>query len=284
MASVTPNAALVSWQKPAVEGGAVTGFTVERMTEATFPSELGSYFGLQEVQVIDTYNTGNNSEFIGHGKNFSHSSGSFTLAFGADDALALPGTMRAIMGAKHLITTDDLTPYVARGDPIIVGGVPLQVAEYGVFNGTYVSLESKFTGPDGDAHTAATSYRTVDIAYDASAATFEAALEALPTIGQLRVTRSFDEDYDGYSWTVTFLSDMGDLPALAPNVELTLDGADDDSQDDNNGAGEFGAWGHGKVRVRTVYDGAYPEDYVAYAVADAEATSLAVPQIGRAHV
>ena len=161
--------------------------------------------------------------------------------------------------------------YVARGDPIVVDGVRLTVHSLKPLNGTHVPTSEMWPGASGDSYLATTTQRTVDIAYDASADEFAGALEALPTVGSLRVTRSYDARFDGYSWTVTFLSDMGDLPALAPNGAKLLDG----------GAGTpqttYDTVGRDSVRVRTVYDGYYPNDYVAYFVNDASATTTTVP-------
>ena len=51
------------------------------------------------------------------------------------------------------------------------------------------------------------------ISASGSAAEVKDALEALPTVGQVDVARQTHTS-NGYYWTVTFLTEMGDLPAL----------------------------------------------------------------------
>lgn len=65
--------------------------------------------------------------------------GSFTLAFGALD-YALPGTVDAVNGVEYLVTSQDLTPYVKRGDRISVEDMEYAVHAFRPFNATHLYL------------------------------------------------------------------------------------------------------------------------------------------------
>jgi hypothetical protein len=62
--------------------------------------------------------------------------------------------------------------------------------------------------------------RSIYIPYNADARTLTTALEDLDTIGQVDVTRSVADENNGYTWTVTFLTELGSLDYLE------FDGAD----------------------------------------------------------
>ena len=49
------------------------------------------------------------------------------------------------------------------------------------------------------------------------------ALEGLTTIGTVDVTRSTVDENGGYTWSVTFLTEMGDVPSMTTDV-LALTG------------------------------------------------------------
>jgi hypothetical protein len=59
------------------------------------------------------------------------------------------------------------------------------------------------------------------IKYDAAPADMVAALEATAGIGSVAVTRTGPTPQRGYVWMVTFLSDIGDVPALQPTSSLS---------------------------------------------------------------
>lgn len=65
--------------------------------------------------------------------------GSFTIAFGELDS-PLPGTVDAVYGEDYLVTLQDLTPYVKRGDRISVGGLEYAVHAFRPFNATHMHL------------------------------------------------------------------------------------------------------------------------------------------------
>jgi len=56
-------------------------------------------------------------------------------------------------------------------------------------------------------------YSTPPMRFDVSAAALEARLEALPTVGDVEVSRMVNSY--GYDWQVTFVSQSGDLPAMS---------------------------------------------------------------------
>ena len=78
------------------------------------------------------------------------------------------------------------------------------------------------------------SYSTTCISWDASSADLEAALEAMPPIDDVSVSRSGAATYSsgfGYSWTITFVGEgvSGNVPALAVDfANSTTDGLDID--------------------------------------------------------
>lgn len=65
--------------------------------------------------------------------------GSFTLAFGALD-YPLPGTVDVVNGEDYIVTSQDLTPYIKRGDRVSVDGWEYAVHAFRPFNATHLSL------------------------------------------------------------------------------------------------------------------------------------------------
>lgn len=65
--------------------------------------------------------------------------GSFALALGELDA-PLPGSVDAVFAADYLVTSQDLTPYVKRGDLVSVGGLAYAVHAFRPFNATHMYL------------------------------------------------------------------------------------------------------------------------------------------------
>ena len=61
--------------------------------------------------------------------------------------------------------------------------------------------------------------RTKYLPYDASASEVEVALNALSTIGNVNVVRTGPFEDDGYTWTVTFLTERGDLPTMLVSIQ-----------------------------------------------------------------
>lgn len=65
--------------------------------------------------------------------------GSFTLAFGDVD-YPLPGTVDVVHGEEYIVTSQDLTPYIKRGDRISAGGWEYAVHAFRSFNATHLYL------------------------------------------------------------------------------------------------------------------------------------------------
>jgi len=64
--------------------------------------------------------------------------------------------------------------------------------------------------------------------YNASSARVESELEELATVDDVLVQRSLVDENEGYTWTVTFSQNLGDLPLLevdSTGLEGTLAGA-----------------------------------------------------------
>jgi hypothetical protein len=57
-------------------------------------------------------------------------------------------------------------------------------------------------------------HRTLYVDHDVSARGVKEALEALPTVGRVDVTREGPDENLGFTWSVTFLTELGDLPPL----------------------------------------------------------------------
>ncbi|KDO30965.1 hypothetical protein SPRG_04153 [Saprolegnia parasitica CBS 223.65] len=68
---------------------------------------------------------------------------------------------------------------------------------------------------------------TANIAYNAAAAAVQTALQALPTVDTVSVTRSGPDNQQGYAWSITFLSNMnaGDLPTMTTASRFSAIGA-----------------------------------------------------------
>jgi hypothetical protein len=56
--------------------------------------------------------------------------------------------------------------------------------------------------------------RSIYVPYDADARSVKIILEALTTIGQVEVTRSVADENNGYTWLVTFLTELGSLDLI----------------------------------------------------------------------
>merc|ERR1719498_647734 len=63
------------------------------------------------------------------------------------------------------------------------------------------------------------------IPYDATESQMKSALEATNGIGSVMVKRSGPSIQRGYTWTITFLTDIGDVPLLVPTSSLTGTGS-----------------------------------------------------------
>lgn len=67
-------------------------------------------------------------------------------------------------------------------------------------------------------------FTTKDIQHDASSDEVKNALEALENVGTVQVARGERSDQGGYRWTVTFMTNEGNLPLLVPTSKLSGEG------------------------------------------------------------
>ncbi|KAH8073996.1 hypothetical protein JL721_2552 [Aureococcus anophagefferens] len=225
------------------------------MTAQAIPP-LGSLYGLAEVQKVSTYWTYDADEGDGYTTAYANNAtdGSFTLAFGAVDR-ALPGTVKMVYMKQYMTTSVDLTGHIGRGDAIVVNGQTMTVSARRAFNSTHLYVEEVRSGDTGLAFAAYQRATTVPIAHDASANAVEGYLEQLPSVGDVRVGRSYDEDAGGYVWSVTFLSDVGDLDPLVANPTGLLCALEDCINP--------------SIRVVEHYAGVEPDNYTAVTVSGA---------------
>lgn len=103
----------------------MSSYRIEVFTASPTVSESGSQFGQAEVQTITTE---------------GGADGTFTLSFGELD-YPLPGTVDVVNGEDFVVTSQDLTPYVKRGDRVaFVGGWEYAVHAFRPFNATHLYL------------------------------------------------------------------------------------------------------------------------------------------------
>lgn len=103
----------------------MSSYRIEVFTASPTVSESGSQFGQAEVQTITTE---------------GGADGTFTLSFGELD-YPLPGTVDVVNGEDFVVTSEDLTPYVKRGDRVaFVGGWEYAVHAFRPFNATHLYL------------------------------------------------------------------------------------------------------------------------------------------------
>lgn len=228
-ASVLSSSSLqFAWEPSSVRGDRVRSYLLETFTATPRTSiASGSVFGVAEVQTLTTAGA---------------PGGTFTLAFGNVDA-PLPGTVGVVHGGLFLKTSVDLTAHVRRGDRIRVGDATdatvYLVHAYSAFNATHLPLaayaESALPyrlgssdlnvtgsvngtgdtprGYQGLTNEAATLYHaptTGALTYDASHLEVQAALESLPSVSTVHVTRDAngndpgDGGVEGFVWSITF--------------------------------------------------------------------------------
>ena len=81
-----------------------------------------------------------------------------------------------------------------------------------VETGTTTNGDSTILG--GDFALEFNGQRTGYLTHDATAPEVKTALEGLSTIGSVDVTASGPDENEGYTWTVTFLTELGDVESI----------------------------------------------------------------------
>ena len=126
---VPPSRGTVLW--PNSGDGTVPSYRIEVFTASSTVSASGSKFGQSEVQTITTEDV---------------AEGTFTLAFGPAE-YALPGTVDVVAGEDLVITSEDLTPFVKRGDRVAFdGGWEYEVHAFMPFNASHLYLAQVTVG------------------------------------------------------------------------------------------------------------------------------------------
>jgi hypothetical protein len=194
----------------------------------------GQHFGVDEVQEIDV-----------HGAQHGY----FTVGYGAIDQ-ELPGTLTCEAGLGTCITSHDLTAYLMRGDAVMIDGetylvhstkrftaqsLPLAKADSWPnleANAVLGTVDATFIGNTASGLSAFKQATTPRLSPSVSKVTLKTALENLPSIGAVKVERTGTFAIDdgtgaGYKWSVTFLTEVGDLDDLVINGRLLSDGVHD---------------------------------------------------------
>lgn len=131
-------------------------------------------------------------------------------AYGASNSL---GSVHVQNGDATILTNWDLTPYLSAGDRITTrdpdSGEYFQSTVFSL-DEARVTLEEGYQGPSAVRASAFFSPYAV-IPYDASAEEFRDAIEALPSVGSVEVTREGPDESFGFEWSVTLTSFDGPL-------------------------------------------------------------------------
>ncbi|CAM9165015.1 unnamed protein product, partial [Choristocarpus tenellus] len=249
----------------------VVSYRIEIFTASATVGKSGSLFGQREVQTVTTD---------------GGPDGSFTLAFGELD-YPLPGTVVAVHGLDYLVTSEDLTPFVKRGDRVSVGGWNYAVHAFRPFNATHMylakvttsgvptraglyDLDNGFQGTTGADLQVFQAPTTPEIAHDTFATDMEVLLETLPSIGQVSVSRTANTDEDnGYIWSITFdtatvlggSTNRGNQPLLYANGRML---------------GNITSGSNLRIEVAEEMVGVEPENYMSYKVDASQTTNASL--------
>lgn len=143
-----------------------------------------------------------------------HASGAVDVpAYGASNTL---GRVQVENASPSVRTDWDLTPYLSAGDMITVrdptSGEYYQSIVSSVVDATTITLGANYEGPSAVGATAYFSPYAV-VPFDASAEELRDAMESLPSIGSVEVSRKGPDENLGFEWLVTLTSFTGPLAA-----------------------------------------------------------------------
>ena len=93
-------------------------------------------------------------------------------------------------------------------------GKTLFTSDGGVTVETHTTQNGTSVAMGGDFALSFNGQRTGYMSYEASDLTVKTALESLSTIGSVDVTRAGPDENDGYTWTVTFLTELGNVESI----------------------------------------------------------------------
>lgn len=196
-------------------------------------SPLDLLNGLPEIIAIDSTNLG-------------ITDGYFSLTFGNENKL-LSATAKVEHGDATIYPSEDLTPFVLRGDFIEIDGIASTIAENGFMSSHEIPLSSSFPGMSSNNATIHVKKRSVLIPFDADEYTMQRSLQLIPDVNLVTVRRE-EGSIDGYRWFVTFDSNIGPQPSLQANTKYMIGANIED------------------FKVVTVQSGMLPQNYVSIEV------------------
>ena len=197
LAVASPTALTASWTHNSAntEGHVVEIFTrTEVFTDDGIFSD--GHFGRRETQIITTTTTSWDRTDA-----TTHLSGTFTLAHDGDSTApvtnyALPGKVSVTRGATEILTTEDLTWFLNRGDTIRIGPAFSDSVEYTVSTNTALTFDATrlplHMGYADDTMNGILAWRkpvTTTLPVTAPAEQLRAALQNLHSVGQVDVVR-----------------------------------------------------------------------------------------------
>ena len=106
----------------------ILSYEIECYTKSTKTSASSSFFGTQEVMLLETDSLG-------------ITGGSFALSFGTP-TFELPGEVDIIHGSDFITSSHDLAPFVGRGDTFLINGYSFSVHDSNEFTSSRVPLSS----------------------------------------------------------------------------------------------------------------------------------------------
>lgn len=157
--------------------------------------------------------------------------------YGASNSI---GSVHVVNGETAVLTDWDLRPYLSAGDVITIrdptSGEYFQGTVLSVVEAT-VTLTSGYAGPSTVKAAAFFSPFTV-VPFDASAEEVRDAIESLPSVGSVEVSRKGPDNNFGFEWSVTLTSFNGPLGGAhtlqvssATAMALEVSGCDADNVD-----------------------------------------------------
>ena len=198
------NTLTVSWSSDAyLNNPVIEGFKIERFRKSMAASTASSsFFGEPEIVQFSTLGLG-------------LTGGSFEVYFGDFDTSThvLLGVANMEEGRNYASTHVDMTSYLNRGEEILIGDGQYFVDETDIFTSTKLPLSEVFSGSSGDNVAIFGRSKSRSISHDATAPDLKSALEQMPYVNNVEVRRDYNPD--GYTWFVTFTTNLGPQPAFS---------------------------------------------------------------------
>ena len=186
----------IRWSSPTLPVGSDGVMNIDQYRVEWFQrSPSAPHFGVDHVMTVATSAD-------------DQLSGSFTLSFGSLFSL-LVGEVTITAGQNFGIMKSDVTGLISLGDVLQIGDQTVVVATAAgrTFSATLLPLVAAFGGVTGT-YPVYARHTTSDIAWNADAARVEAALETLPSMSDITVSRSV-LSITGMVYTIVFNSALG---------------------------------------------------------------------------